>query len=82
MDGSPGRILAAIGSTVAVTVGALSAVQSVGYWALTAINGEPTRMMFIDHAGPAVTSGLIAVVTLGIGIAGFIALSRTRSATS
>ncbi len=82
MNRSTGRILAAIGSGLALAGGVLSVVQSAGYWVLTAIRGEPTRMMFVDHAGPAVTSGLIGVVMLGIGLAGFIALSRTRSATT
>jgi hypothetical protein len=60
------------GTGAAVTVlivSALSIVQSTGYWLLSAVNGEPTRMMFVDHGGPAITSGLIGLATLGIGLA-------------
>lgn len=78
MDVSTGRVIGTIGASLALLVGVLSAVQSAGYWVITAIRGEPSGWMFIDHAGPAVTSALIAVVMLGIGVAGFVALARSH----
>ncbi len=66
-------------AAIAFVVSALSAVQSVGYWILSAANGEPTRMMFVDHDGPAVTSALIGIVTLGIGLAALNTGRRVRS---
>ncbi|WP_353813769.1 hypothetical protein [Agromyces sp. SYSU T00266] len=54
---------------VALTVSVLSFAQSIGYAIASAAAGGPVRWMWIDHAGPAVTSSLIAVATLAIGIA-------------
>ncbi len=65
---------------VLFVVGLLSAVQSLGYWILTAISGEPATMMFIDHAGPAVTSGLIAIAAFVL--AGLALAAARRPATA
>ncbi|MFC9916831.1 hypothetical protein [Agromyces binzhouensis] len=63
------------------TIGALSLVQAAGFWIISEARGEPTPWMFIDHAGPAVTSLLIGVATLAIGIAAALA-GRRRSKTT
>jgi hypothetical protein len=68
------------GAGIVLVVSALSLVQSAGYWALSAANGEPTRMMFVDHAGPAVTSGLIGIATLVLGVAMLSAARRPTPA--
>ncbi len=65
--------LAAVGL---VGIGLLAAVQSVGYWVVSAVRGEPASVLFVDHAGPAVTSGLVAIVALALGA---FALRRARS---
>lgn len=76
-----GRTLWSAAAVIALTVSGLAAVQSVGYWLLSAARGRPTGVLFVDHAGPAVTAGLIAVVTLGIGLAALSARrGRDRSA--
>jgi hypothetical protein len=64
-----GRTVLLGAATVALVVSALSLVQSFGYWALSAANDEPSRMMFVDHDGPAVTSALIGIGTLVLGVA-------------
>lgn len=63
---------------VAFTVSVLSVVQSVGYWILTFTQDGPVRWMFIDHDGPAVTSFLVGLVMLGVGVAALAASRRPR----
>jgi hypothetical protein len=65
----PGRAAWRTLGLVAVAVGRLSIVQSVGFWSLSAVNGKPTGVLLVDHNGPAVTSALIRVVALGLGSA-------------
>lgn len=65
-----------VGALVALVVSALSFAQSAGYWALSAVNGEPTRVLLVDHAGPAVTSSLVGVATA------FLALALLRAGRS
>ncbi|WES65496.1 hypothetical protein P0L94_05370 [Microbacter sp. GSS18] len=76
MDARSGRRWWYAAAAAALAIGALAAVQSIGYWALTAVQGEPASVLFIDHAGPAVTSFLIAIVMLGLGVAALAAARR------
>ncbi|GAA2035578.1 hypothetical protein GCM10009819_20080 [Agromyces tropicus] len=65
---------------VLMGLGVLSAVQSLGYWLSTAVTGEPAAFMFIDHAGPAVTSGLIAIAFFILGGLALVAARRPAGA--
>jgi hypothetical protein len=77
MSGRNGRWWA-VGAVVALAVGALSWIQSIGYWVLSAAGATDPGFLFVDHDGPSVTSALIGTAALAIG--GFCAVKAARTA--
>ncbi len=54
---------------ILLLTGGLAILQATGYWARSALTGEPTKVLFVDHSGPGVTSALVGIAALGLGVA-------------
>ncbi|GAA1060987.1 hypothetical protein [Agromyces bracchium] len=67
MNERNGRTWWIVGAVAAFAVGALSWVQSIGYWMQRGAGAAEPAFLFIDHDGPSVTGALLGTVFLAIG---------------
>ncbi|MGR2751371.1 hypothetical protein [Agromyces arachidis] len=62
-----GRTWWIAGAVAGFAVGALSWVQSIGYWIQRGSGAAEPAFLFIDHDGPSVTGALLGTVFLATG---------------